>query len=280
MTRVMFALSVFVLALAWMSAPTFSSAILAQAKARQEPALLLTVSAEGDLGPGGWFVGPVHLRAQASHPEALVTYSLNGAQAQSGNSLLLDQPGQYLITWNACKAETCHDPFEQSIKIAAPEFAPLSYDPERREWSFTGQVKEVRSANLLGYPRKVALVQSRYFAAWVVLRAHRVQLFDAEPGIGDVVRVWIGGAHALADQVDWSLCEGTPDYCAIGEVLDDGLVGLDSGYKLTPSNQLIRAGRVSRRWQTGALFWNSQLLDPDNSGAWREAHQSGSAVPQ
>lgn len=280
MRRLMLVLSVFVMALSWVSAPALSSAIMAHAKSRQQPSLLLSVTFDGDLGAGGWFSAPVRLRATASHPEAVITYSLNGADAVEGSSLFLEEPGQYVIIWNACKGETCHDPYEQFIKIAAFEFEPLSYDPDRQEWSFTGRVQEVISANVLGYPGKVALVQSRYFAAWVVLKAHRVQLSDAEVTEGDPVRVWIGGTHVLADQIDWSLCEGNFEYCSIGEVLDDGLFGLDSGYKLSPSNQLIRAGRISKRWQTGALFWSTQLLERDRFDINRDRPAARKVAPQ
>jgi hypothetical protein len=51
------------------------------------------------------------------------------------------------------------------------------------------------------------------------------------------------------------------EYCAMGEVLDDGLYGVDSGYKLSPSNQLILAGKTARQWQNGVLYWNTSLME-------------------
>jgi len=53
----------------------------------------------------------------------------------------------------------------------------------------------------------------------------------------------------------------THDYCAMGEVLDDGLASPDSNYKLSPSNQLIRAMKTTRQWQNGLLYWNTSLME-------------------
>ena len=118
-------------------------------------------------------------------------------------------------------------------------------------------------------PGRVARVRGQDFSAWVILQVDRLHLADADIQPGDLVRVWTSGAHVLFTEINWERCSGSPfgtqvsnvEYCAQGSVLDDGLVGLDSGYKLSPSNELIRAGRIAQRWQAGALFWHTSRIE-------------------
>jgi hypothetical protein len=246
-------------------APHLSDAILRQAK--KESNLRLTVVPKGDIDKNGWFSGPVQVTATASSPEVVITYSVNGRDALEGDSLLLKEPGEYRIEWNACKGESCHEGFVQAIKILPTNLRQLSYDPDRREWSFGGIVTDVRRATLLGQPGQVARVQRTDFAVWVALKVQRLQLADAAIRRGDQVLVSISGPHVLLNEVDWSQCGSmnvtgvsSLEYCAMGDALDDGLLNLETGYKLSPSNELIRSGRAAKRWQAGVLYWNTSLL--------------------
>lgn len=227
----------------------------------------LTVIPEGELGADGWFRGPVRVRA-TSTPESVITYAVNGGEVQAGDVLLLEQPGEYSIEWNACKGESCHEGFAQAVKIVTADLRPLSFDPDRREWSFPAQVIRIQEGSLLRSPVQVAKVKARDFEIWVILQIHRLALADEEIEPGDLVRIWISGSHVSLSEIDWQQCARKAfasevsdfEYCSMGEVLDDGLLNLDSGYKLSPSNELIREGRTASRWQTGALYWNTSLI--------------------
>jgi hypothetical protein len=246
-------------------APHLSDAILRQAK--RESGLRLSVIPSSAPNKNGWYSRPVQVTAQASSPEAVITYAINGRDALEGDSLLLKEPGEYLIEWNACKAESCHGGFVQAIKILPANLRQLSYDPDRREWSFGGIVTDVRQAILLGQPGQVARVQGADFAVWVALKVQRLQLADAAIRRGDQVLVSISGPHVLMNEVDWSQCANINpagmssfEYCSLGATLDNGLTNLDTGYKLSPSNELIRERRTAKRWQAGVLYWNTSLI--------------------
>jgi hypothetical protein len=249
-------------------APRLSDAILRQAK--RESGLRLSVVPNSAPDKNGWYSKPVQVTATASSPEVVITYSVNGRDALEGDSLLLKEPGEYRIEWNACKGESCHEGFVQAIKILPTNLRQLSYDPDRREWSFGGIVTDVRRATLLGQPGQVAQVQGTDFAVWVALKVHRLQLADAAIRRGDQVLVSIDGPHVLLNEVDWSQCGSMNvtgvssfEYCAMGNALDDGLLNLETGYKLSPSNELIREGRTAKRWQAGVLYWNTSLVQRD-----------------
>jgi len=258
-------LSLVMLAVLFYFMPSLNAAILRGA--RPGNPIRLTVIPEGELGADGWFRGPVRVRA-TSTPETMITYSLNGGEVVSGNELLLDEPGEHSIEWNACDGGRCHDGFEQAVKIVAADLRPLSFDPDRREWSFPAQVVAVKDGQLLRSPAQVAKVKARDFEAWVILRIHRLALADGEFKPGDLVRVWVSGPHVSFREIDWSRCVGKPielqvsdtEYCAMGDVLDDGFVSPDLDYKTSPSNELIRAGRTARAWQNGALYWHTSLM--------------------
>lgn len=246
-------------------APHLSDAILRQAK--KESGLRLSVIPNSAPNKYGWYSGPVRVTAQASSPEAVITYAINGRDALEGDSLLLEDPGEYRIEWNACKGESCHEGFVQAIKILPTNLRQLSYDPDRREWSFGGIVTGVRRVTLLGQPGQVARVQGTGFAVWVALKVQRLQLADAVIRRGDQVLVSISGPHVLMNEVDWSQCANINatgvssfEYCSVGATLDNGLTNLDTGYKLSPSNELIRDGRTASRWQAGVLYWNTSLI--------------------
>lgn len=265
MTRTAVIFSVIALLFLAAFAPHLSDAILRQAK--REPGLRLTVIPNSAPDKNGWFSGPVQVTAIASSPEAVITYSVNGRDALEGDSLLLKEPGEYRIEWNACKGENCHEGFMQAIKILSANLRQLSYDPDRREWSFGGIVTDVRRATLLGQPGQVARVQGTGFAVWVALKVQRLQLADTAIRRGDQVLVSISGPHVLLNEVDWSQCGSMNvtgvssfEYCSLGATLDDGLLNLETGYKLSPSNELIRSGRAAARWQAGVLYWNTSLL--------------------
>jgi hypothetical protein len=257
-------LSLITLAFLFYLMPSMNAAILREAR-RGNP-IRLTVVPEGELGADGWYLAPVRVRA-TSTPEAVITYRLNGGEVVAGDELLLDEPGEHSIEWNACNGARCNEGFEQAIKIVTTELRPLSFDPDRREWSFPAQVIAIQEGQLLRSPAKVARVKARDFEAWVILRVDRVLLSDAEVQVGDLVRVWVAGPHVSMREIDWEQCvkpDGlevtNTEYCAIGGTLDDGLLGLDSGYKHSPSNELIHAGRTARTWQTGALYWHTSLM--------------------
>jgi hypothetical protein len=253
-----------VLAALFYFTPFLNAAILREA--RPGNPIRLTVLPEGELGADGWYRGPVRVRA-TSTPEAVITYSLNGGEAVSGNELLLEEPGEHAIEWNACNGARCNEGFEQAIKIVTADLRPLSFDPDRREWSFPAQVIAIQEGQLLRSPAQVARVKARDFEAWVILRVDRLTLADNEIQPGDLVRVWIAGPHVSFAEIDWGQCVKPAglavtdtEYCAMGDTLDDGLFGLDSGYKHSPSNELIRAGRTARAWQNGALYWHTSLM--------------------
>lgn len=246
-------------------APHLSDAILRQAK--RESGLRLSVVPNSAPDKNGWYSRPVQITAKASSPDVVITYAVNGRDALEGDSLLLKEPGEYRIEWNACKGESCREGFVQAIKILPANLRQLSYDPDRREWSFGGIVTDVRRATLLGQPGQVARVQGTDFAVWVALKVQRLRLADTAIRRGDQVLVSISGPHVLLNEVDWSQCGSmnvtgvsTFEYCAMGDVLDDGLLNLETGYKLSPSNELIRSGRAAQRWQAGVLYWNTSLL--------------------
>jgi hypothetical protein len=251
--------------------PSMNAAILRES--RPGNPIRLTVIPDGELGADGWYRGPVRVRA-TSTPEVEITYSLNGGEVVSGSELLLDKPGEHAIEWNACDGGRCHEGFEQAIKIVTADLRPLSFDPDRREWSFPAQVIAIREAQLLRSPAQVAKVKARDFEVWVILHIDRLALAEDELQPGDLVRVWISGPHVSMREIDWGQCAGKPhdlvvseseyvtdnEYCGMGDILDDGLFGLDSGYKHSPSNELIRAGRTARTWQNGALYWRTSLM--------------------
>ncbi len=246
-------------------APRLSDAILANAKANNGIRLSVVPNSAPD--KNGWFHGPVQVAATASSPEVVITYSVNGRDTLEGDSLLLKDPGEYRIEWDACKGESCHEGFVQAIKILPANLRQLSYDPDLREWSFGGIVTDVRRATLLGQPGQVARVQGTDFAVWVALKVQRLQLADTAIRRGDQVLVSISGPHVLLNEVDWSQCGSMNvtgvssfEYCSLGATLDDGLLNLETGYKLSPSNELIRSGRAANRWQAGVLYWNTSLL--------------------
>jgi hypothetical protein len=269
--RKIISLSVVMLAALFYFMPSLNAAILHES--RPGNPIRLTVIPEGELGADGWYRSPVRVRA-TSTPEVVITYSLNGGEAVAGNELLLKEPGEHSIEWNACDGGRCNDGFEQAIKIVTAELRPLSFESDRREWSFPAQVVAIREGQLLRSPAQVAKVKARDFEVWVILRIHRLALADGEIEPGDLVRVWISGPHVSMKEIDWSRCEGKPhdlvvseaeyvtdnEYCGMGDVLDGGLESLDLDYKTSPSNELIRAGRTARTWQNGALYWRTSLM--------------------
>jgi len=264
-------LSVVMLAALFYFMPSMNAAILRDS--RPGNLIRLTVIAEGELGADGWHRGPVRVRA-TSTPEVVITYSLNGAETVAGNELLLEEPGEHAIEWNACNGGRCHDGFEQAIKIVTADLRPLSFDPDRREWSFPAQVVAIREGQLLRSPAQVAKVKARDFEVWVILHIDRLALANGEVQVGDLVRVWMAGPHVSMKEIDWSRCAGKPielvvseaeyvtntEYCGMGDVLDDGFESPDLDYKTSPSNNLIRAGRTARTWQNGALYWHTTLM--------------------
>lgn len=262
-----------VIALTWLAAPGMSRAVLAQAEARHASGLLLNVTVEGDLDAAGWFSGPALLRATADDPQVVITYSIDGGPAIEGTEILLAQPGQYQVTWNACKGETCRDPFIQHIKIALLAAQPLGYDPAQREWSFTGRVLEVREVSLVGFPGQVARVQSRFFAPWVVLQVDQVRLSETPLKTGQWVRVSIAGPHVSQAGVDWSACPAEQrEACHFGGLMDSGPASPDTGFPLTPSYELIHFGRAAPHWwPPAALYWNTTLLSVESEVAEPEA---------
>lgn len=238
-------------------APWMSKAVLAQAASHQEPGLLMSVLFDGELGAGGWMTGPTRAYAVVSDPQAVVTYSLNGKPEVQGMEVWLNDPGQYQIVWKACKGETCHDPFVQYIKIAFMAAQPLEY---RDSWRFTGKVTDTRDVSLFGFKARVAKVQSRYVAPWVVQQMDDVRLTDVPLRVGDWVTVSISGSQVSQDQVDWSLCQSEQrDYCAFGSLVDSGLDSPDTDFPLSPSNELIHFNRVSPHWSE-ALYWKTALI--------------------
>ena len=247
--------SILVAALTWLMAPHLSRAVLAQAGT--EPGFLLNVTFDGDLQADGWFVGPVVARAEASDSQVLISYSVNGGPDVQGNAIRLEQPGQYQVTWNACKGAVCHDPYTQYLKITAIQ--PLYFDG--REWSFQGVVIERKAVLIMGMPTEVAKVQADGFAAWVILNVDtqtqqlgRVVLGDAQ--IGDPVRVSIAGDE---NGVDWEQCQpANSGYCQLGGLLDDGSFSPDWNAKVSPSNAFIHTGHPNLHWSQ-ALFWNTSL---------------------
>ena len=269
--------SLLVISLTWLTAPTLSGAVVAQAKAKNQAPFLFNVTFEGDLDAAGWFSGPALLRATADDPQVMITYSINGGPAIQGSEILLAQPGKYQVVWNACKGETCHDSFTQFIKVAFMEAQPLIYDPAKHEWSFTGRVLEVREVSLMGFPGQVAQVQSRFFAPWVVLQVDQVSLAEAPLKTGQWVRVSIAGAHVSKKAVDWTACASEHrDYCYFGAVLDSGLESPDTDFPLTPSNELIHFGRATPYWwPPAALYWNTASLEEKSSQADPDIDEQG-----
>jgi len=269
--------SLLVISLTWLTAPTLSGAVVAQAKAKNQAPFLFNVTFEGDLDAAGWFSGPALLRATADDPQVVITYSINGGSAIQGNEILLAQPGKYQVVWNACKGETCHDSFTQFIKVAFMEAQPLAYDHAKHEWSFTGRVLEVREVSLMGFPGQVAQVQSRFFDPWVVLKVDQVSLAEAPLKTGQWVRVSIAGAHVSKKAVDWTACASEQrDYCYFGAVLDSGLESPDTDFPLTPSNELIHFGRATPYWwPPAALYWNTASLEEKSSQADPDIDEQG-----
>jgi hypothetical protein len=269
--------SLLVICLTWLTAPTLSGAVVAQAKAKNQAPFLFNVTFEGDLDAAGWFSGPALLRATADDPQVVITYSINGGPAIQGSEILLAQPGKYQVVWNACKGETCHDSFTQFIKVAFMEAQPLAYDPAKHEWSFTGRVLEVREVSLMGFPGQVAQVQSRFFDPWVVLQVDQVSLAEAPLKTGQWVRVSIAGAHVSKKAVDWTACASEQrDYCYFGAVLDSGLESPDTDFPLTPSNELIHFGRATPYWwPPAALYWNTASLEEKSSQADPDIDEQG-----
>ncbi len=269
--------SLLVISLTWLTAPTLSGAVVAQAKAKNQAPFLFNVTFEGDLDAAGWFSGPALLRATADDPQVMITYSINGGPAIQGSEILLAQPGKYQVVWNACKGETCHDSFTQFIKVAFMEAQPLAYDPSKHEWSFTGRVLDVREVSLMGFPGQVAQVQSRFFDPWVVLQVDQVSLAEAPLKTGQWVRVSIAGAHVSKKAVDWTACASEQrDYCYFGAVLDSGLESPDTDFPLTPSNELIHFGRATPYWwPPAALYWNTASLEEKSSQADPDIDEQG-----
>jgi hypothetical protein len=91
-------LSLITLAFLFYLMPSMNAAILREAR-RGNP-IRLTVVPEGELGADGWYLAPVRVRA-TSTPEAVITYRLNGGEVVAGDELLLDEPGEHSIEWNA-----------------------------------------------------------------------------------------------------------------------------------------------------------------------------------
>ncbi len=266
--------SLLVIGLTWLTALTLSGVVVAQVKAQNQEPFQLSVTSECNLNAAGWFTGPALLHAVADDPQVVITYSIDGGPAIQGSEILLTQPGQYQIVWNACKGALCHDSFTQFIKIAFMEAQPLAYDPVKQEWSFTGRVLDVREVSLMGFPGQVAQVQSRFFNPWVVLQVDQVSLTEAPLKTGQWVRVSIAGTHVSKKAVDWSACASDlTGYCYFGAVLDSGLKSPDTDFPLTPSNELIHFGRAaSHWWPPAALYWNTASLEkssqanPDEQG--------------
>lgn len=266
--------SLLVFGLTWLAAPSLSRAVMAQAQAKRQPALDMSVTFRGSLHSNGWFSGPVMAYAESSNREAVITYSLNGEPQVRGERILLSEPGRYAITWNACKGTLCHDPFTQFIKIASIDSDRLSYSPGLRRWSFAGTVTETRQVHLLGMPAEVAKVQSNGYYAWVILRVEtgtyemgEISLGKAR--IGERVRVSISGPHVLSDRVDWKVCEPADSaVCRFGELYDDGPLSLDWNIPLSPSNEFIQVGHPNLHWSAG-LFWKTEKID-----------SAGSSVPE
>ncbi len=149
---------------------------------------------------------------------------------------------------------------------------PLRYDPTWNKWSFGGNVLEIRQVYVMGLPAQIALVQSRDFEAWVILRMNSQsselpEIVLGQAIVGDQVRVSISGPHVSKNGVDWNLCQPIySNYCRQGGLYDIGPIATDWNMPLSPSNEFIHWGHANPSTEY-PLFWNSQVL--------KQAHRSG-----
>jgi hypothetical protein len=132
-------------------------------------------------------------------------------------------------------------------------------------WFFTGMVAETRQVLVMGLKARVALVQSKDFDAWVILRTASqsaeladVILGEAQPG--DKVRVSITGPHVSKNGVDWDLCQPQfSNYCRQGWLYDTGPDSGDWYLPVSPSNLLIHSDHIGTSLEY-PLFWNIEVL--------------------
>ncbi len=149
------------------------------------------------------------------------------------------------------------------------------YDPAARSWSFSGTVTDIRDVTLLGEPARVVQVAD----TWVVSRIGEVSLASSPLEVGDTVTVSISGAHVSESGVDWAQCEGDPEYCRLGKLLDAGLDSPDTDYPLSPSNELIHKGAAARHWRYGVLFWSIEPMQPDEDKEYLRLPAGMPALP-
>jgi len=256
-----------VLATLWV-APHASTAIVRSAvsshRSEKNIPLLISYRTDARLTQDGFFTGAVTAVAETPDPNAVITSALDGAPAVEGNQVLLTPPGWHSIQWQVCKGEHCEDPEFQALKIADMSVLPLRYNAHLRRWSFTGRVMDVQEVNPLGLKGHAAKVQSRHFAAWVLLDLDGVQVARITPAIGDLVGVSLAGAHVSETGVDWRKCDDD-SLRRLGNLVDTSeSVLLDSGQQITPSNLLIGSTSVSPH-RNDALLWTLDVVpEPEN----------------
>ena len=132
-------------------------------------------------------------------------------------------------------------------------------------WSFTGIVTETRHVHVMGLDAEVALVKSKDFDTWVILRtaSQSAELADVilgEAKTGDQVRVSITGPHISKNGVNWDLCQPLySSYCRQGWLYDTGPDSGDWYLPVSPSNLLIHSNRIGSSMEY-PLFWNTEVL--------------------
>jgi len=135
---------------------------------------------------------------------------------------------------------------------------------------FTGQVLEIREVVILANTRaQVALVQTDFYRAWVILRVEPgrlarnvIMLGEAQPG--DQVQVFITAPHVFPEQVNWSFCQpAASDYCQFGAAYEAAPLSLDWNIPLSLSNEFIHYGHAGPHY-SNALYWFTSVSAPSN----------------
>lgn len=144
--------------------------------------------------------------------------------------------------------------FGQSLTFSTPH-----------TWFFTGTVIETVHVLVMGLDADVALVQSKDFDTWVILRttSQSAELADVVLGdakTGDQVRVSISGPHVSKNGVNWDLCQPLgSNYCRQGWLYDTGPDSGDWYLPVSPSNLLIHSDHPGSSIEY-PLFWNTEVL--------------------